>query len=299
MEKKVLTMSSDLLLEEGVPGLPADEFIASIWLERRRYVKAGRIKQPHPWSVALGEGRVSKEAVIGYVKNRHYFLANINRKDAQIIANCPVSEARRLLMRKYLDEEGQDIVGGKLGPHFEMWVKVAEGLGISGDELNSFKDVLPAYRYTVDAIFNFAKHHGWLEGLASTYATEGQMWRRYTPKEEHQDTQILREGDALKKFYGLADEALEFFSVHNEANDEHGDICENIIKNFVLDTAPHRNSSAKHWLQQNSGGTTTRRAWILFITISFWIETSAISHAVGTSSEVHHHKVHEEHEGRE
>jgi len=232
MENGIFTMSSDLELEEGVPGLPADEFIASIWQERRRFVKKGRIKQPHSWNVALGEGKVSREAVIEYVKNRHYFLANINRKDAQIIANCPVSEARRLLMRKYIDEEGQDIVGGKLGAHYEMWVKVGEGLGISRDELNSFKDVLPAYRYTVDAIFNFAKHHGWLEGLAATYATEGQMWRRYTPREEHRDTQILGEGEALKKFFGLPDQALEFFNVHSDANDEHGDICENIIKKY-------------------------------------------------------------------
>ena len=29
---------------------------------------------------------------------------NINRKDAQIIANCPYAEARRKLMSKYIDE---------------------------------------------------------------------------------------------------------------------------------------------------------------------------------------------------
>jgi len=234
MEGAVMTMSLDLQLEEGVPGLPPDEFIATIWQERRRYVKAGRIKQPHPWSIALAQGRVSMEAVRGYVKNRYYFLANINRKDAQIIANCPVSEARRMLMRKYIDEEGQDIVGGKLGAHYEMWVKVGEALGISRDELCNFKDVLPAYRYTVDAVFNFAKHHSWLEGLASTYATEGQMWRRYTAKEEHGDTGLMKEGAALKKFYGLSDDALEFFDVHSDANDEHGDICENILKKYCI-----------------------------------------------------------------
>ena len=232
MGNVVFTMSSDLQLEEGTPGLAPDEFIASIWLERRRYVREGRIKQPHPWNVALAAGTVSKKAVVEYVKNRYYFLANINRKDAQIIANCPISDARRSLMRKYIDEEGQDIFGGKLGPHYEMWVKVAEGLGISRDELASFSDVVPAYRYTVDAIFSFAKHHGWLEGLASTYATEGQMWRRYTPTDEHGDQKLMGEGEALRKFYGLPDSALEFYNVHSDANDEHGDICENILRKY-------------------------------------------------------------------
>jgi pyrroloquinoline quinone (PQQ) biosynthesis protein C len=61
--------------------------------------------------------RVSRHALIEYVKNRYYFLANINRKDAQVIANCPISEARRMLLRKYIDEEGQDVAGGQLGPH--------------------------------------------------------------------------------------------------------------------------------------------------------------------------------------
>ena len=37
--------------------LSAEEFIASIWQERRRYVREGRIKQPHPWRVALSGAR--------------------------------------------------------------------------------------------------------------------------------------------------------------------------------------------------------------------------------------------------
>lgn len=230
MDPVIMTMSDDLQLEAGDPGLPPDQFIAQIWDERRKHVRAGRIKQPHPWNLALAYGKVSLPALREYAKNRYYFLANINRKDAQIIANCPISEARRKLMRKYIDEEGQDLAGGQRGPHYQMWLKVAKALGVSEDVMNSFEDVLPAYRYTVDAIFHFAKHHSWLEGLAATYATEGQMWRRYTPKEEHGDAGLLHEGDALKKYYDLPEEALEFYFVHSDANDEHGDICEDLLR---------------------------------------------------------------------
>jgi len=150
-------------------GLSAEEFLATIWQERRRYVREGRIKQPHPWRVALSQGKVSREALIEYVKNRYYFLANINRKDAQIIANCPIPEARRTLLRKYIDEEGQDVAGGSLGPHYYMWLKISDALGIARDVMRSFSAVLPVYRYTVDAVFNFAKQQSWLEG-----------WRRPT-----------------------------------------------------------------------------------------------------------------------
>ncbi|MGE5059713.1 MAG: hypothetical protein ACM3N3_10755, partial [Betaproteobacteria bacterium] len=56
-------------------GLSDEEFIERIWQERRRYVREGRIKQPHPWRVALSQGKVSRRALTEYVKNRYYFLA--------------------------------------------------------------------------------------------------------------------------------------------------------------------------------------------------------------------------------
>jgi pyrroloquinoline-quinone synthase len=214
--------------------LAPQDFIATIWQERRRYVREGRIKQPHPWRVALSEGKVSRKALVEYVKNRYYFLANINRKDAQIIANCPISEARRMLLKKYIDEEGQDVAGGKLGPHYEMWLKISDALGIARDVMNSFEDVLPVYRYTVDAVFDFAKLRSWLEGVAATYATEGRMWKRYTPKEENQEDGTLDEGEALSRHYGLPKDVLLFYHVHSDANDEHGDINEAILKKYCV-----------------------------------------------------------------
>ncbi len=40
--------------------LPPEKFIAKIWQERRRFVRQGRIKQPHPWQVALSQGKEEK-----------------------------------------------------------------------------------------------------------------------------------------------------------------------------------------------------------------------------------------------
>ena len=39
--------------EANDAALPPEKFIAKIWQERRRFVREGRIKQPHPWQVAL------------------------------------------------------------------------------------------------------------------------------------------------------------------------------------------------------------------------------------------------------
>ena len=94
--------------------LSAEEFIAAIWQERRRYVGQGRIQQPHPWRIALSGGKVSRHALIEYVKNRYYFLANINRKDAQVIANCPISDARRMYLADNGTLTGLDGGNGKV-----------------------------------------------------------------------------------------------------------------------------------------------------------------------------------------
>ena len=225
-------------------GLSGEEFIERIWQERRRYVREGRIKQPHPWRVALSQGKVSRRVLIEYVKNRYYFLANINRKDAQIIANCPIPEARRTLLRKYIDEEGQDVAGGSLGPHYYMWLKISDALGVSREVMDRFGDVLPVYRYTVDAVFNFAKQQSWLEGVAATYATEGRMWKRYTRKEEHKEEGLLGEGEALVRHYGLPNDALLFYNVHSDANDEHGNINEAILKKYCVSVVQQQQALA-------------------------------------------------------
>ena len=246
--------------------LAPDEFIAAIWEERRRYVREGRIKQPHPWRVALSAGRVSRKALVEYVKNRYYFLANINRKDAQVIANCPISEARRMLLRKYIDEEGQDVAGGPLGPHYEMWLTISDALGISRELMQSFDEVLPVYRYTVDAVFTFAKHQTWLEGVAATYATEGRMWKRYTPKAEHNEEGLLGEGEALMRHYGLAKDALLFFAVHSDANDEHGDINEAILKKYCVTAAEQEKALAAarfRWENQEARSDIIYRYFVL------------------------------------
>jgi pyrroloquinoline quinone (PQQ) biosynthesis protein C len=86
----------------------------------------------------------------------------------------------------------------------------------------------------VDAVFNFAKQQSWLEGVAATYATEGRMWKRYTPKAEHKEDGLLNEGEALLRHYGIPEDALLFYHVHSDANDEHGDINEAILKKYCV-----------------------------------------------------------------
>ena len=68
--------------------------------------------------------------------------------------------------------------------------------------------------------------------MAATYATEGRMWKRYTLKPEHREEGLLSEGEAMARYYGQPRAALLFYHVHSDANDEHGDINEAILKKY-------------------------------------------------------------------
>src|SRR5207244_10709015 len=100
-----------------------------------------------------------------------------------------------------------------------MWIKISDALGIPRNVMDNFEDVLPVYRYTVDAVFNFAKLQSWIEGIAATYATEGRMWKRYTPKEEHREEGLLTEEEAMKSHYRLPQAALQCYHVHTKVHD--------------------------------------------------------------------------------
>ena len=93
------------------------------------------------------------------------------------------------------------------------------------------------------------------------------MWKRYTPKAEHKEEGLLGEGEALVRHYGVPKDALLFFNVHSDANDEHGDINEAILKKILR----HRGTAAERlWRRRASAGKIRRRGAILFIGTLFW-----------------------------
>ena len=60
----------------------------------------------HPFHVGMNEGRLSREALRGWVANRFYYQQNIPIKDAAILSNCPLREVRRVWIHRILDHDG-------------------------------------------------------------------------------------------------------------------------------------------------------------------------------------------------
>jgi pyrroloquinoline-quinone synthase len=145
--------------------LPRETFLAQL-----REVGARAYHDKHPFHVAMNEGRLSPEALRGWVTNRFYYQRNIPIKDAAILSNCPFREVRRVWLHRIVDHDGLD---GSEVSHLdeggiEAWLRLGEACGVSRDDLRQDRHVEPGVRFAVDAYVTFARTQPWPVAIASS-----------------------------------------------------------------------------------------------------------------------------------
>jgi len=156
------------------------------FVENLRAIGARAYHDKHPFHLAMNEGRLSPEAVRGWVANRFYYQRNIPVKDAAILSNCPVREVRRVWIHRILDHDGaasrrggfqsalprEISVAGKPPlldeGGIEAWLRLSEACGLSRAELIDDRHLQPGVRFTVDAYVNFARTQPWPIAIASS-----------------------------------------------------------------------------------------------------------------------------------
>ncbi|NKC10652.1 MAG: pyrroloquinoline-quinone synthase PqqC [Gammaproteobacteria bacterium] len=118
----------------------------------------------HPFQVMMGEGKLSKKAIQGWVANRFYYQLNIPHKDAYLMANCPDRAVRRRWIQRIIDHDGREGDEGGI----ECWIRMAVACGLTREEVVSLEHVLPGVRFAVDAYRNFVRDAEWHEGICSS-----------------------------------------------------------------------------------------------------------------------------------
>lgn len=139
--------------------LDRDAFIA-----RLREVGGRAYHDRHPFHLAMNAGKLSPEALRGWVANRFYYQRNIPIKDAAILSNCSVREIRRAWIHRILDHDGDANNEGGI----EAWLRLGEACGITREELLQSRDLQPGVRFAVDAYVNFARTAPWPVAIASS-----------------------------------------------------------------------------------------------------------------------------------
>jgi pyrroloquinoline-quinone synthase len=141
-----------------VTATDTDEFVAALRAQSQRY------HDQHPFSRRMNEGRLSPGQVRGWVANRFAYQACIPRKDAAILANCPDLQVRRRWIRRIHDHDGTAEGEGGI----EAWLRLGEAVGLTRDEVEDERHVVPGVRFAVDAYVTFARTRPWVEAVASS-----------------------------------------------------------------------------------------------------------------------------------
>jgi pyrroloquinoline-quinone synthase len=122
----------------------------------------------HPFNVMLNSGRATPEQIRGWVANRYYYQIAIPIKDAAVLSNCPDPQVRRGWVQRILDHDGFELGGVKDAGGIEAWLRLAQAVGLTREEVQDLRHVTPAVRFAVDAYVNFARRAPWQEAVCSS-----------------------------------------------------------------------------------------------------------------------------------
>lgn len=112
----------------------------------------------------MNEGALTRRQLQAWAANRFYYQENLPRKDAAILTNCPHREVRRRWILRIVDQDGTaDGEGG-----IEAWLRLGEALGLTREEMEDERHVVPGVRFAVDAYVTFARTRPWTEAVASS-----------------------------------------------------------------------------------------------------------------------------------
>jgi pyrroloquinoline-quinone synthase len=138
----------------------------------------------HPFHLRLHEGGCTPADIRRWVANRWYYQQILPRKNAAIVANCPLPSVRRAWVSRIVFHDGESDDDGGL----RQWLSLAEAVGLSRAEVEDERHVLPGVRFAVERYLEFCLRRPWTEGVAAALTelfSPGHMtdrvaaWRRH------------------------------------------------------------------------------------------------------------------------
>ena len=158
----------------------------------------------HSFYKAWNEGALERETIKEYAAQYFQHVSLFPRYLSAIHSNCDDIKVRQLLLENLNDEDkGND-------NHPELWMRFAEGMGNSRDEVKN-KIVMKETSELVETFMKLSRSEKYHIGLAALYCYESMQPEISETKK-----------DGLKKFYGIDDDnTLKFFTVHMHADKWH------------------------------------------------------------------------------
>jgi pyrroloquinoline-quinone synthase len=183
----------------------------------------------NPFTEQWVNGGLSRDQLGQWVCQHYQYVGQFSQWCAAVYAGCPDSDARDFLLENIVEEEG----GVK---HVDLLIRFGEACGVSRQQVLTARQLpttraLTAWCYeTSRAPFHIAAA-GLLVGLESQVPG---IYKRNLPP--------------LKQHYGFSDHEVEFFAIHIEADEVHGERGYQIVERHC--TTPERRAEALEQVRQ-------------------------------------------------
>jgi pyrroloquinoline-quinone synthase len=171
----------------------------------------------HPFNQAMHRGTLTKPQLQAWVENRFYYQTRIPIKDALIIAKANDPAFRRAWLHRIVDHDGAHEGEGGL----ELWLRLAEGVGLPRDRVRACERVLPSVRKACDRYVAFVRDATLVEAVAASLtelfapdlmATRIASWERHYPWVDREALAYFRSRVTRARQDG--DEALAYVLEH-------------------------------------------------------------------------------------
>ncbi len=165
----------------------------------------GGHSQLHPFTEVWVSGALSRRQLGEWARQHYHYVSHFSRWCALVYGRCDDQEARDFLLENMWEEE----MGTR---HSELLIRFAEACGFTRDDVLNV-EVLPSTRALTAWCYEVATARSFLEAAAGLLVglesqTPG-IYRRNPPP--------------LLEKYGFSRDEVEFFLVHQVADEEHGE----------------------------------------------------------------------------
>lgn len=176
--------------------------------------------EKHPLWAGLSEGTFTKTQVAEFAKQFGIIPLHNHNYHGRLYVLCPDPKWRAHIA-EVVYEEGTGQIFSKGIPHNQLYINFGRGLGIPEKDMWEADYCSEAVAFK--AYFQDVCSHNIIEGIAAhMLAAEAQgpgffkgMARR------------------MQKAYGLSDEAVDFWVIHDEADSEHSNVGVELLADFA------------------------------------------------------------------
>jgi pyrroloquinoline-quinone synthase len=192
------------------------EFVRKL---KEEIARSPKLRVHHPFVRAVCEGRASKENICCWAIQDYQFRRAVPRLAMLRYLACtdPVFQPK---LYEVVEEETQGLRPGSSG-HPDMFVDFAEALGLERKELETapLEPSTAAHLYYAELIIHTLP---WFVVMAAQMSAEG----TFAPA-------AAALGKGFIEQYQMKPESVRFFTVHVEADAEHGSLAEEIARTYI------------------------------------------------------------------